>query len=55
MGKKMSVSMATADWQFVIGHLLIGSDIEQTVGHADSAARTRALADYIAQQLTEPS
>lgn len=52
MSEQVSVFLTTADWRFVVEHLLSGSDDSETVGQADDAARGRALANRIAEQLT---
>jgi hypothetical protein len=41
MNERVSVSLTTADWRFVVERLLIGSEVAASVGHADDAARTR--------------
>lgn len=54
MSQQVSVSLTTADWRFVVERLRIGASIAESVGYTSDAAWARALADRIAESLTEP-
>jgi hypothetical protein len=55
LSQKVSVALASDDWDFVVEQLLRGGELADSVGYHDDAALARTLAAAVANRVVESS